>query len=102
MNRKKDVILRATVALTENYKKEEVDPDEEGITCTWYKCNDDERKEIGKGKSYTIDSVEQNDFYDEDSNIRYRCIIKKMINLLMQLHFIFTTEFMHMKHRVYG
>lgn len=37
----------------ENYKKEEVDPDEEGITCTWYKCNDDERKEIGKGKSYT-------------------------------------------------
>lgn len=61
----------------ENYKKEEVDPDEEGITCTWYKCNDDERKEIGKGKSYTIDSVEQNDFYDEDSNIRYRCIIKK-------------------------
>lgn len=61
----------------ENYKKEEVDPDEEGITCTWYKCNDDERKEIGKGKSYTIDSVEQNDLYDEDSNIRYRCIIKK-------------------------
>lgn len=61
----------------ENYQGEKVNPDEEGITCIWYKTDDYTSQEVGRGTSYTINNVSQSDFYEEDSNVQYVCVISK-------------------------
>lgn len=61
----------------ENYQGEKVNPDEEGITCIWYKTDDYTSQEVGRGTAYTINNVSQSDFYEEDSNVQYVCVISK-------------------------
>ncbi len=71
----------------ENYQGEQVDPDEEGITCIWYKSDYYTNQEVGRGKSYTINNVSQDDFYGADSSKAYKCEITKNGKIIDSTYF---------------